>query len=98
VNPEIILLNAVGRPLLVDFNLAEDINDVAGRQGMIRATLAYISPEHLEAFECSQTSAVPVGSAADVCSLALVTSKCLLAVSLCERLNPAYKWRGAELP
>ena len=63
VKPANILLNAVGRPLLVDFNLAEEVNDASGGQGMIGGTLAYMSPEHLEAYENSKDAVVQMGSA-----------------------------------
>lgn len=72
IKPANILLNAVGRPLLVDFNLSEETTDGPGDQGLVGGTLAYMSPEHLKAFEYAKDAVIPVGPAADVYSLALV--------------------------
>ncbi|MEO2036104.1 MAG: serine/threonine-protein kinase [Planctomycetaceae bacterium] len=72
IKPANILLNAVGRPLLVDFNLSEEASETSGDQGMVGGTLAYMSPEHLKAFEYSNVAHIPVGPAADIYSLALV--------------------------
>lgn len=72
IKPANILLNAVGRPLLVDFNLAEEATGAPGDQALIGGTLAYMSPEHLKAFEYAKDAIVPVGPAADIYSLTLV--------------------------
>lgn len=72
IKPANILLNAVGRPLLVDFNLAEEATDVPGDQGLVGGTLAYMAPEHLKAFEYAKDAVIPVGPGADVYSLTLV--------------------------
>jgi serine/threonine protein kinase len=72
IKPANILLNASGRPLLVDFNLSEETGDGSADQGLVGGTLAYMSPEHLQAFELVQDSTIPVGPVADVYSLTLV--------------------------
>ncbi len=72
IKPANVLLNAVGRPLLADFNLSEEVTDLPGDQGLVGGTLAYMSPEHLKAFEYAKDAIVPVGPAADVYSLVLV--------------------------
>ena len=71
IKPANILLNAAGRPLLVDFNLAEE--STGGKdQGMVGGTLAYMSPEHLKAFESAKDAVIPVGPPADLYGLTLV--------------------------
>lgn len=72
IKPANILLNASGRPLLVDFNLSEETGDDSEDQGLVGGTLAYMAPEHLRAFEYAQDGTVQVGPAADVYSLTLV--------------------------
>jgi len=72
IKPANILLNAYGRPLLVDFNLAEETNAGSEDQGLVGGTLAYMSPEHLRAFEYVQDTSIQVGPKADVYSLTLV--------------------------
>ena len=51
IKPANILLNQYGRPLLADFNIALDPRREFGATGeMFGGTLAYMSPEHLDAF------------------------------------------------
>jgi tetratricopeptide (TPR) repeat protein len=54
MKPANILLTDDGRPMLLDFNLAEDLkrraSGVATDAGPIGGTLPYMAPEHLEAF------------------------------------------------
>jgi len=72
IKPANILLNASGRPLLVDFNLAEEAGESTADQAMIGGTLAYMAPEHLRAFEFARDAVIPVGPKADLYSLVLV--------------------------
>ena len=51
IKPANILLNRYGRPLLADFNIALDPQRDFGSAGeMFGGTLAYMAPEHLDAF------------------------------------------------
>src|SRR5262249_39055693 len=50
LKPAHILMNRYGRPLLADFNVSHDPHQVRGREGMFGGTLAYMAPEHLDAF------------------------------------------------
>lgn len=71
VKPANVLVNRFGRPLLADFNLAIRENDE--KPSILGGTLAYMSPEHLEAFgRCSDSSMTAVGEQSDVYSLAVV--------------------------
>jgi serine/threonine protein kinase len=72
VKPANILVNCYGRPLLADFNLA-----VAARAGSAEqtfgGTLAYMAPEHLDAFNPTNwTPAAAVDARSDVYSLGVV--------------------------
>jgi hypothetical protein len=70
IKPANILLNRYGRPLLADFNIAFD----ARRTGdLFGGTLAYMAPEHLDAFN-PEALAKPdeVDERADVYSLGVV--------------------------
>ncbi len=72
VKPANVLVNRYGRPLLADFNLAVRENDRDGSSAF-GGTLAYMSPEHLDAFD--PDSAAPddaVDARSDVYSLAVV--------------------------
>jgi serine/threonine protein kinase len=69
IKPANILVNRYGRPLLADFNLA---GPVGGGQAF-GGTLAYMAPEHLDAFNaanCTPESAVDARS--DIYSLGVV--------------------------
>ncbi len=59
MKPANILLTDDGRPMLLDFNLAEDLKlrtDDAGSAAAIGGTLPYMAPEHLAAFRDGRTS------------------------------------------
>src|SRR5260370_862654 len=58
VKPANILVSQYGRPLLTDFNLATHDDPPAGRLG---GTLAYMAPEHLDAFD-PQTNMPPAAA------------------------------------
>jgi serine/threonine protein kinase len=72
VKPANVLMNRYGRPLLADFNLAIREND-RDRSSVFGGTLAYMSPEHLEAFDPDSTSPdEAVNERSDLYSLAVV--------------------------
>ena len=50
LKPANILLTDDGQPLLLDFNLAEDVKQGGAMAAMLGGTLPYMSPEHLDAF------------------------------------------------
>jgi serine/threonine protein kinase len=73
IKPGNIMLNQYGRPLLVDFNLAFQPLDASATGDRLGGTLAYMAPEHLEAF--APDAEFPKGSiaqAADIYSLGVV--------------------------
>jgi serine/threonine protein kinase/predicted Zn-dependent protease len=52
LKPANVLLTDEGQPMLLDFNLAEDLNAAAGgARAQIGGTLPYMAPEHLAAFQ-----------------------------------------------
>ncbi len=74
IKPDNILINQYGRPLLVDFNLSLDPHQIAGTSaGMFGGSLAYMSPEHLDAFNPTH-AATPdaVDKRSDIFSLGIV--------------------------
>ena len=50
IKPANILVNPYGRPLLADFNLAIEQSEPSTASGCSAGRLAYMAPEHLEAF------------------------------------------------
>jgi serine/threonine protein kinase len=74
IKPANILLNPYGRPLLADFNLALDPHRLCGPAGdTFGGTLAYMSPEHLDAFNpCKVTPVEAVDERSDIYSLGVV--------------------------
>ncbi len=84
VKPANVLVNRFGRPLLADFNLAVRENDE--KPSVLGGTLAYMSPEHLEAFgRGADSSKTAVSERSDIYSLAVV----LWELSSGERPYPA---------
>lgn len=72
VKPANVLVSRYGRPLLADFNLSIREAD-AGRSAIVGGTLAYMAPEHLDAFNSeSATPADAIDARSDVYSLAVV--------------------------
>lgn len=68
LKPANILLAADGRPMILDFNLSDDVV-VGGRCGlMVGGTLPYMAPEHLRSVLTGQ----PTGCAADIYSLGVI--------------------------
>jgi serine/threonine protein kinase len=66
IKPANVLLNRYGRPLLADFNVAQ----MGDEEESFGGTLAYMSPEHLDAFNHEGTD--PVDGRSDVYALGLV--------------------------
>src|SRR5206468_3902983 len=50
IKPANILVTPYGRPLLADFNMAFHLDPAVGEHAMFGGTFAYMSPEHLDAF------------------------------------------------
>ncbi|MGA2259631.1 MAG: serine/threonine-protein kinase [Thermoguttaceae bacterium] len=73
IKPGNIMLNQYGRPLLVDFNLAVQQLDAVGGDIGVGGTLAYMAPEHLDAFvPDSEAPKETIAQAADIYSLGVV--------------------------
>lgn len=74
LKPANILVNQYGRPLLADFNLSLDPRDaVIGDSSRFGGTLAYMSPEHIDAFNPDDpTPHSAVDERSDVYSLGMV--------------------------
>ncbi len=74
IKPANILKTRYGRPMLTDFNLAfQPINIAAGNKSLFGGTLAYMSPEHLDAFHPNkETSPDVVDERSDIFSLGVV--------------------------
>ena len=74
IKPANILLNQYGRPLLADFSLSFQTEKIeAGSDVLFGGTLAYMAPEHLEAFNPSHdTGPDQVDERSDLYSLAIV--------------------------
>jgi serine/threonine protein kinase len=73
IKPGNVMLNQYGRPLLVDFNLAFQPLDASAGGDRLGGTLAYMAPEHLDAF--APDAEVPgetIAQAADIYSLGVV--------------------------
>ncbi len=79
IKPANVLVNRYGRPLLADFNISfqalDNTTEVGDRFG---GTLAYMSPEHLDAFHPSTaTTAEAVDEKSDIYSLGIVLHELL---------------------
>ena len=73
IKPGNIMLNQYGRPLLVDFNLAFQPLDASASGDHLGGTLAYMAPEHLDAFAPdAQVPTETIAQAADIYSLGVV--------------------------
>ena len=73
IKPGNIMLNQYGRPLLVDFNLAFQQLDAAAGDDRLGGTLAYMAPEHLDAFAPNaEAPKETIAQAADIYSLGVV--------------------------
>ena len=69
LKPANILLTDEGQPMLLDFNLSEDLKVRSGAAAAIGGTLPYMSPEHLDAF---RGGARPVDARSDLYSLGVI--------------------------
>lgn len=74
IKPANILVSQYGRPMLVDFNLAfRPLDTSRTAEDLFGGTLAYMAPEHLDAFNPSDpTEPEIVGPAADIYALGVV--------------------------
>jgi serine/threonine protein kinase len=74
IKPANILINPYGRPLLADFNLSFNPSRVSyAQERMFGGTLAYMAPEHLDAFNPDKAaSSVVVDERSDIYSLGVV--------------------------
>ncbi len=70
IKPANILLSDDGQPMLLDFNLSDDVKGAAKpSQSQLGGTLPYMAPEHLEAF---QGGLRPVDARSDIYSLGVI--------------------------
>jgi serine/threonine protein kinase len=73
IKPANILVNHYGRPFLADFNLSLRVLDEDREHALFGGTLAYMSPEHLDAFRGAPGAAIDaVCERADIYSLGMV--------------------------
>jgi serine/threonine protein kinase len=74
IKPANILVNPYGRPLLADFNIAsQPVGSEPSGDEMFGGTFAYMSPEHLDAFNpIEATGADAVTARSDIYSLGVV--------------------------
>ncbi len=74
IKPANILQTRYGRPLLADFNLAfQPVDVTSGDEALFGGTLAYMSPEHLDAFHPGRkTTPEQVDERSDIFSLGVV--------------------------
>jgi serine/threonine protein kinase len=74
IKPANILVSPYGRPLLADFNLAFRTDALAaGAEQAFGGTLAYMAPEHLDAFNAQEAEAVrAVDERSDIYALGMV--------------------------
>lgn len=79
IKPANVLMNRYGQPLLADFNISFQSMDAASSAGdRFGGTLAYMAPEHLDAFNpTSDSTAQAVDERSDVYSLGIVLGELL---------------------
>ena len=81
VKPSNVLIDRDGQPLLLDFNLAQDMNNAQAR-ATVGGTVAYMAPEHLRALAARDPAlARLVDRRADVYSLGMVLFEVLAGES-----------------
>jgi eukaryotic-like serine/threonine-protein kinase len=79
IKPANILVNSYGRPMLADFNISsQPVGSQSECEAMFGGTFAYMSPEHLDAFNPSDpTGPDAVTAKSDMYSLGLVLHQLL---------------------
>ncbi len=79
IKPANVLVNRYGQPLLADFNISfQSLDESATAEDRFGGTLAYMSPEHLDAFNPSTDSkADAVDERSDIYSLGIVLAELL---------------------
>jgi eukaryotic-like serine/threonine-protein kinase len=78
LKPGNVLVSQYGRPMLVDFNLADFARDAPTGSQMFGGTLPYMSPEHLDAFNPDHpATAADVTQQSDIYSLGVMFYKLL---------------------
>ncbi|HMF15833.1 MAG TPA: protein kinase, partial [Gemmataceae bacterium] len=75
LKPTNILLGNDGLPMLLDFNLSEELRS-PGEDSNLAGTLPYMSPEHLDAFQGGRQ---PVDARSDIFSLGVILYEMLTA-------------------
>ncbi len=81
LKPANLLLTDEGQPMLLDFNLSEDLKVHSGAAAAVGGTLPYMSPEQLDAF---RGGARPVDARSDLYSIGIVLYELLTAQRLFE--------------
>jgi serine/threonine protein kinase/Tfp pilus assembly protein PilF len=69
LKPANVLLTDEGQPMLLDFNLAEDVRAGGATSGRVGGTLPYMAPEHLAAY---QGGPVEVDARSDIYALGVI--------------------------
>jgi serine/threonine protein kinase/tetratricopeptide (TPR) repeat protein len=73
IKPSNVLLSADGQPMLLDFNLAQNLNENQAAEATLGGTVAYMSPEHLRALAARDpVLARQIDQRADIYSLGMV--------------------------
>src|SRR6185312_1750904 len=91
LKPANVLLTDDGRPMLLDFNLAEDVKARGGAErASVGGTLPYMAPEHIEAF--SKTGPWTLDGRCDLFSLGVILYELLTG----RHPYPLHKKRARE--
>lgn len=107
IKPANILVSPYGRPMLADFNISAQQVDEANE--MFGGTVAYMAPEHLDAFNpADDTTEAAVTAQADIYSLGIVLDELLNGrrpqltvdpnVGLVDRLRKLSEYRRQKPP
>jgi serine/threonine protein kinase len=108
IKPANILVSPYGRPMLADFNISSQQVEAEGSE-MFGGTIAYMAPEHLDAFNpADDTTEAAVTAQADIYSLGLVLDELLNgrnphlsfdpSVGMVDRLRKLADWRRQRPP
>jgi serine/threonine protein kinase len=83
IKPANVLVNRYGQPMLADFNISfQSLDENASADERFGGTLAYMSPEHLDAFNpTTEVKAETVDARSDVYSLGIVLAELLTGES-----------------